>query len=55
MATEAIDKLNSDKAAGEYGLAAKHQNAAHLITPVITETFNQILKENTVPSSYKTV
>ena len=51
MATEVIDKLNSDKAADEYGLAAEHQNVAHLITPVMAETFNQILKENTVPSN----
>ena len=52
---EAIDKLNSGKSPDEYGLTAEHLKAAkHLITPVITETFNQIIKEKTVPSSFKT-
>ena len=52
---DAIDKLNSGKSFDEYGLSAGHLKAAkHLITPVITETFNQIIKEKTVPSSFKT-
>ena len=52
---EAIDKLNSRKSPDEYGLPAEYLKAAkYLITPVITETFNQIIKEKTVPSSFKT-
>ena len=52
---DAIDKLNSGKAPDEYGLSAEHLKAAkHVIVPVITETFNQIMKLKTVPSSFKT-
>ena len=51
---DAIDKLNSGKSPDEYGLSAGHLKAAkHIITPVSTETFNQIIKEKkTVPSSF---
>ena len=52
---DTIDKLNSGKSPDECGLSAEHLKAAKLlITRVITETCNQILKGKTVPSSFKT-
>ena len=37
-----IDRLNSDKVADKYGLAAEHLKAAkHRITPMIKQIFNQ--------------
>ena len=47
--------MNSGKSADEYGLTAEHlKSAKQLIAPVITDTFNQILKNKEVPSSFKT-
>ena len=52
---DAIDKMNSGKSADEYALTAEHlKSAKQLIAPVITNTFNQILKNKEVPSSFKT-
>ena len=52
---EGISKLNSKKSADEFGLTAEHLKwSGPLISDIITDMFNQIFHEKTVPESFKT-
>ena len=51
----AIDKLNNEKSADEYGLSSEHFKAAEpIIVPVLTKLFNEILISKDKPDSFKT-
>ena len=50
-----MDKMKSGKAPDEYGLSAEHfKPARQCLTPIITNIFNQIMKEKSVPAIFKT-
>ena len=51
----AMDKMKSGKAPDEYGLSAEHfKPDRQCLTPIITNIFNQTMKEKSVPASFKT-
>ncbi|KAK3092823.1 hypothetical protein FSP39_007606 [Pinctada imbricata] len=51
----AIKTLNNNKASDEYGLSAEHiKFAGEPLVDVLTDLFNQILKEGNIPDIFKT-
>ncbi|MES9879579.1 MAG: reverse transcriptase family protein [Sedimenticola sp.] len=51
----AIDCLNTGKSPDEYGLSAEHlKSAKDTISPYLTQVFNTIITEETVPEIFKT-
>ena len=52
---KAINQLNTKKAADEYDLASEHlKHSGESLHEILQETFNQILLEEKVPSTFKT-